>query len=250
MHTMKNRDNVRNAGFTLTELLVLVGVGALLSGVLLADFSQTRSELLRDACAANMKQWGLAFRMYANDYNGTFYYDSAGGGFDDATAPLRSYIAGSNIVGSNLSTTIRTLRVCPSRLGQVNLFGSAYVHSYSMPIGLVHYKGGFIAANSSVSPFYGNSIAPYWPNLKWVTQPAQYLLLFESNGNTLQCGGLVGAVSTGTSADPLPAIDRHGGAVNCLFGDFHVEFVSAQTLTNQDAMGCDYPQPDPWFVLN
>ncbi|MGD1019446.1 MAG: hypothetical protein ABSA12_09020 [Verrucomicrobiia bacterium] len=233
-------------GFTLTELLVLVGVGALLSGGLLADFSQTRSELLRDACAANMKQWGLAFRMYANDYNGTFFYDSGGLHFSDSSTPLRSYIG-----GSDPTTTLRKMRVCPSRLGQVNLNGPTGIVSYQMPVGIVRYKGGFINADQSASPFYGNAQDPYWPNLKWVTQPAHYLLLIESNGNTLHCGGLVvAAMTTGTSVDPLPPIDRHGGAVNCLFGDFHVEFVSAQTLTNQDAMGCGPSPPDPWFLLN
>jgi prepilin-type processing-associated H-X9-DG protein len=49
-----------------------------------------------------------------------------------------------------------------------------------------------------------------------------------------------------TDADQVPAINRHGGSVNCLFGDFHVELASAQTITNQNAI-CG---SNSWLALN
>jgi type II secretory pathway pseudopilin PulG len=42
-------------GFSLAELVVLVCIVAMLSGVLVADLTQTRAALLRQACAANLK---------------------------------------------------------------------------------------------------------------------------------------------------------------------------------------------------
>jgi prepilin-type processing-associated H-X9-DG protein len=80
-------------------------------------------------------------------------------------------------------------------------------------------------------------------------------LLIDGNGRTLYCGGLVSAISTTNTnptigTDAVPAVNRHGGAVNCLFGDFHVELVTAQTITNQDAISCNTPPGNPWFTLN
>src|ERR1017187_2099379 len=161
----------RKTGFTLTELSVLIAVGAILGGVLVADLSQTRAKLLQQACAANMKQWGMAFSMYADDYNGTFYYSVNGSAFTDNGTPLQRYFGNS----SDPFTTLRTMRMCPSRIGQVP-FGTI---GYQMPVGQYRKGLGYTHADQSGSPFYGNSNAPYWPNLKSVSQPAQYLLVFE-----------------------------------------------------------------------
>jgi prepilin-type processing-associated H-X9-DG protein len=229
-------------GFTLTELSVLMGVGVILASVLAADLNQTRTTLLQQACAANMKQWGMAFSMYADDYNGTFYYDAFGLHFDDSGTPLQKYLGTS----SDPFTTLRTVRMCPSRVGQVP-FGTI---GYQMPIGQYRKGLGYKNADTSGSPYFrgGN----YWPDLKSVPQPAQYLLMFECY-NTLHCVELLTAMSnpaiSSGNVDPLPPIARHGGgALNCLFGDFHVEFVSATTITNHE-VGCN-STGNTWFDLN
>ena len=240
---MRNRLK-RRTGFTLTELSVLVSVGAILVSVVAADLNQARTKLLQQACAANMKQWGMAFSMYADDYNGTIYFDAYGLHFSDVGTPLQRYFGTS----SDPTTTLRTIRMCPARVGQV-LFGTV---GYQMPIG--QYRKGLAYKNADVpgSPYYRG--LAYWPDLKSVPQPAQYLLMIEGY-NTLHCGELVSKVSNpaaGASGyvDPLPAIARHGGgAVNCLFGDFHVEFVSTTTITNHD-VGCNTTTGNVWFNLD
>src|ERR1035437_4968743 len=64
-------------GFTLTEFSVLMAVGVMLAGVLVADLSQTRMKLLQQACAANLKQWGMAIDLYSQDFGGTYYLGGA-----------------------------------------------------------------------------------------------------------------------------------------------------------------------------
>ena len=237
---MRNTPRSRD-GFTLTELSVLIGVGAILASVVAADLSQARTKLLQQACAANMKHWGMAFSMYADDYNGTFYYDVGGLHFTDVGSPLESYL-GTFPDFATATTSLRTIRACPARIGQFPLKG------YEMPVG--QYLKGIRYQNADVSgsPFYENSNAPYWPNLKWVPQPGRYLLMIECY-NTLHCGEVLTKVSnpaSGFNVDPLPPIARHGGGgVNFLFGDFHVEFVSATTITNDDL--CAQNQ---WLALN
>lgn len=57
-------------GFTLVELLVVIGICALLIAILLPVLSLTRARARQTVCASNLGQLNLAFVMYAADHDG------------------------------------------------------------------------------------------------------------------------------------------------------------------------------------
>jgi prepilin-type N-terminal cleavage/methylation domain-containing protein/prepilin-type processing-associated H-X9-DG protein len=59
-------------GFTLIELLVVIAIIAILAAILFPVFARARENARRSSCQSNMKNIGLAFQQYLQDYDELF----------------------------------------------------------------------------------------------------------------------------------------------------------------------------------
>lgn len=127
----------RSAGFTLIELLVVVAIVAILVAIIFPVFSAARERGRSASCQSNVRQIGIAFQAYVQDWDG--YYPNTGnpslwmGRY--WRWPIKPYIS---LVSSPNGTDLlhstgkdRNVLLCPSDTKASESFdGTSY--SYSM----------------------------------------------------------------------------------------------------------------------
>jgi prepilin-type N-terminal cleavage/methylation domain-containing protein/prepilin-type processing-associated H-X9-DG protein len=67
--TMTKAKSSRRTGFTLIELLVVIAIIAILAAILFPVFARARENARRSSCQSNLKQVGLGFMQYTQDYD-------------------------------------------------------------------------------------------------------------------------------------------------------------------------------------
>jgi len=254
---------IKTKGFTLVELLVVIGIIALLIALLLPSLNRARETANRVKCASNLRQIGQAILLYSNENKGAYPRTAFSSGVVPLVPNVTGYVASGasaasltdpfagaatatssylNSVPQALFLLIRTeditspVFICPSS----NAVADAYGGGTATALNQIN----FTAISTNLSYSYADpypDITALGSGFKMVQGlDPTFAVAGDINPGTQGAGGQdnVLAVTTTSSSQQmrLGNSNNHGkDGQNVLYGDGHVEFQNNPFVgTNRD----------------
>jgi len=236
--------------FTLIELLTVIAIIGVLAAILIPTVGKVRSTAKKAQCVSNLRQWGMAVRLMANDYKGMVPLSNAIGSDQQIYSAYFSQKTMVNVAGERKSSQ-EVMSRCPSDpivdpndpqfRGRCYTFGRPTLGAGIRKLDPVAYGMG---ASSSLSGYLITEAAT----------PSQLLLMVESHS--------LGGNNAYTVDNPAGSWDehvkpmqtntdrrlvRHDGLANALFLDGHVASLTlSQTMYSNPV---NRPNMVRWFTL-
>jgi prepilin-type N-terminal cleavage/methylation domain-containing protein/prepilin-type processing-associated H-X9-DG protein len=290
MQSIQNsqRASTTRHAFTLIELLVVIAIIAILAAILFPVFARARENARRASCQSNMKQMGLGFAQYTQDYDSMYPYGCDASAYspsshraanDDChqqynvaySAPLyrsehwmdklQPYVKSVQFFACPSATQIKdaggTLRAAGPQSGKSNGDVPDVNHvSIVIPYG---YNCDFIggcASSSGLSPGGASPIGGIPAKESQIDDAARTVIVTESGYYNGEYGlpflySISQEVAGGDASGGIWPSDRHLGGANLLFADGHVKWLKAGKALYGVGTLSDYVNStDPDFIWN
>ena len=216
--------------FTLIELLVVIAIIALLASLLLPALSKAREMGRRAKCISNLKQIGLAFQMYADDWDGWVQSpvlsssDSTryGGGWDSRLVEI---VYGIDCTPALNASGEHYTFILDSDSGSKTIF---HCPSVKHPMSTKKYR------TYTMNTFLTSSTSTHgYKRFFTIQYPSQTLLAVDGRCDTLTSQNHADLAQDHAAWDPNGSelkgpYWRHNSMANVLFADGHVKSVKEQ----------------------
>ena len=252
----------RGGGFTLIELLVVIAIIAILAAILFPVFAQARAKARQAACMSNLKQIGLAFTGYIQDYDESYPLNDycSTGSTSGCSGSSADYVAWVNSVdpyiksgvsGATDKTQVKSVFVCPD--WDFNVPDTSLAAAGTTPKPLFSY-----GANRLLMPAYRGGAdnsdkqttgALPVHTIADVDAPSSLVLLGPNLGKTPDISGKDTSYDGSSNTYYMNARTRHNHGANFAFVDGHVKWFAAPAdlktgrATNVAYRRCAAPSP-------
>ncbi|MFO7947968.1 MAG: DUF1559 domain-containing protein [Armatimonadota bacterium] len=220
-------------GFTLIELLVVIAIIAILAAILFPVFARAREKARQSSCLSNLKQMGLAFQMYSQDYDEMFCDALMGRDTGDSSRYVTWY--------ENMQPYMKNTQilVCPSSRQSIG---------YGAVREVIGYAGNLGYDSGEWAPYPDPQQNGYGVSLAGMQRPAENVLVCDSTNYTC-----VRDYWDRTDNSSHPTVEkaeeynnayyvvdsRHNEGANAAFADGHAKWLK------RGIQNCPFAHPNP-----